>query len=66
MRQNAIIVLLAHIGSFVPAESAIIGNIDAIFTRIGASDDLTTGSSTYVEMTEIAEILNQSDRKAWY
>ena len=65
MRQNAIIVLLAHIGSFVPAESAIIGNIDAIFTRIGASDDLTTGSSTFmVEMTEIAEILNQSGSKS--
>ncbi len=65
MRQNAIIVLLAHIGSFVPAESAIIGNIDAIFTRIGASDDLTTGSSTFmVEMTEIAEILNQSGPKS--
>ena len=65
MRQNAIIVLLAHIGSFVPAESAIIGNIDAIHTRIGASDDLTTGSSTFmVEMTEIAAILNQSGPKS--
>ena len=65
MRQNAIIVLLAHIGSFVPAQSAVIGNIDAIFTRIGASDDLTTGSSTFmVEMTEIAEILNQSGAKS--
>ena len=59
MRQNAIIVLLAHLGSFVPAQSAVIGNIDAIFTRIGASDDLTTGSSTFmVEMTETASILN--------
>ncbi len=65
MRQNAIIVLLAHIGSFVPAQSAVIGNIDGIFTRIGASDDLTTGSSTFmVEMTEIAEILNQSGAKS--
>ena len=65
MRQNAIIVLLAHIGSFVPAQSAVIGNVDGIFTRIGASDDLTTGSSTFmVEMTEIAEILNQSGAKS--
>ena len=61
MRQNAIIVLLAHIGSFVPADSATIGNIDAIYTRIGASDDLSTGQSTFmVEMTEIAEIIKNS------
>ncbi len=65
MRQNAIIVLLAHIGSFVPAQSAVIGNIDAIFTRIGSSDDLTTGSSTFMmEMVEVAEILNQSGAKS--
>lgn len=63
MRQNAIIVLLAHIGSFVPAESAVIGDIDAIFTRIGASDDLSAGLSTFmVEMTEIAEILKNSKK----
>jgi DNA mismatch repair protein MutS len=59
MRQTALIALLAHIGSYVPAESAEIGPIDRIFTRIGASDDLATGRSTFmVEMTETAEILN--------
>jgi len=61
MRQTALIVLLAHIGSFVPAESAQIGPIDRIFTRIGASDDLATGRSTFmVEMTETANILNNA------
>ena len=61
MRQNALIVLLAHIGSFVPAESASIGPIDKIFTRIGASDDLASGRSTFmVEMTETAHILRQA------
>jgi DNA mismatch repair protein MutS len=61
MRQNALIVLLAHIGSFVPAESARIGPIDTIFTRIGASDDLASGRSTFmVEMTETAHILRQA------
>ncbi|NNM58647.1 MAG: DNA mismatch repair protein MutS [Legionellales bacterium] len=61
MRQIALIVLLAHIGSFVPAESALIGSIDRIFTRIGASDDLTSGRSTFmVEMTETAHILQQA------
>jgi len=51
MRQSAVIVLLAHIGSFVPAERAVIGPIDRIFTRIGASDDLASGRSTFmVEM----------------
>jgi DNA mismatch repair protein MutS len=61
MRQTALIVLLAHIGSFVPAESAIIGPIDRIFTRIGASDDIASGRSTFmVEMTETAHILQNA------
>jgi len=61
MRQTALIVLLAHIGSFVPAQSTEIGRIDRIFTRIGASDDLATGRSTFmVEMTETAHILNSA------
>jgi len=59
MRQTAVIVLLAHIGSFVPAKSATLGPIDAIYTRIGAADDLAGGRSTFmVEMTEAAGILN--------
>ena len=61
MRQNALIVLLAHIGSFVPATHATLGPIDKIFTRIGASDDLSSGRSTFmVEMTETAHILRQA------
>ncbi len=61
MRQTALIVLLAHIGSFVPALSAKIGKIDRIFTRIGASDDLASGHSTFmVEMTETASILHHA------
>jgi DNA mismatch repair protein MutS len=61
MRQTALIALLAHIGSFVPAESAVIGPIDRIFTRIGASDDLAGGRSTFmVEMTETANILHNA------
>ena len=61
MRQTALIVLLAHCGCFVPAQSAIIGIIDRIFTRIGASDDLAGGRSTFmVEMTETANILNNA------
>jgi DNA mismatch repair protein MutS len=61
MRQTALIVLLACIGSYVPAESARIGPVDRIFTRIGASDDLASGRSTYmVEMTESANILNNA------
>lgn len=61
MRQTALIVLLAHIGSFVPATDAMIGPIDRIFTRIGASDDLAGGRSTFmVEMTETANILNNA------
>ena len=63
MRQNALIVLLAHIGSFVPASQAEIGPIDRIFTRVGASDDLSSGRSTFmVEMTETASILNNATR----
>jgi DNA mismatch repair protein MutS len=61
MRQTALITLLAHIGSFVPAESATLGPIDRIFTRIGASDDLAGGRSTFmVEMTETANILHNA------
>ncbi|EEO28891.1 DNA mismatch repair protein MutS [Oxalobacter paraformigenes] len=59
MRQTALIVLLAYLGSFVPADQAVIGPIDRIFTRIGAADDLAGGRSTFmVEMTEAAAILN--------
>ena len=59
MRQTALIVLMAHIGSFVPARSVKLGLVDRIFTRIGASDDLASGRSTFmVEMTETALILN--------
>jgi DNA mismatch repair protein MutS len=61
MRQNALIVLLAHIGSYVPAASAAIGPIDRIFTRIGAGDDLARGQSTFmVEMSETANILHNA------
>ncbi|WP_067666050.1 DNA mismatch repair protein MutS [Ferrimonas marina] len=61
MRQTALITLLAHIGSFVPAEHAVLGPVDRIFTRIGASDDLASGRSTFmVEMTETANILNNA------
>jgi DNA mismatch repair protein MutS len=61
MRQAALIVLLAHIGSYVPASAARIGPVDRIFTRIGSSDDLASGRSTFmVEMTEAATILNNA------
>jgi DNA mismatch repair protein MutS len=61
MRQTALIVLLAHIGSFIPAKSARIGLVDRIFTRIGAADDLASGRSTFmVEMTETAAILHNA------
>lgn len=61
MRQIALIVLLAHIGSFVPAATATIGTVDRIFTRIGAADDLASGRSTFmVEMTETANILHNA------
>ena len=63
MRQNALIVLLAHIGSFVPARGAKIGPIDRIFTRIGAGDDLSRGQSTFmVEMSETANILHNATK----
>nr|WP_285892447.1 DNA mismatch repair protein MutS [Vibrio intestinalis] len=65
MRQTALIALLAHIGSYVPAESAHIGSIDRIFTRIGASDDLASGRSTFmVEMTETANILHNATERS--
>ena len=61
MRQTALIVLLAYIGSYVPAQSAVLGPIDRIYTRIGAQDDLASGRSTFmVEMTEAANILNNA------
>ncbi|PVZ85673.1 DNA mismatch repair protein MutS [Serratia sp. S1B] len=61
MRQTALIVLMAHIGSFVPATKAIIGPVDRIFTRVGAADDLASGRSTFmVEMTETANILHNA------
>jgi DNA mismatch repair protein MutS len=65
MRQTALMVLLAHIGSFVPATSVTLGPIDRIFTRIGASDDLASGRSTFmVEMTETAQILRQATHES--
>lgn len=61
MRQTALIVLLAYIGSFVPAEQAVIGPVDRIFTRVGAADDLASGRSTFMlEMTEAANILHNA------
>lgn len=65
LRQNALIVLMAHLGSFVPAEAALIGLTDRIFTRVGASDDIARGQSTFmVEMTEAANILNNATEKS--
>ena len=65
MRQSALIVLMAQIGSFVPATSANIGLVDRIFTRVGASDDLASGQSTFmVEMNEVALILRQATRRS--
>jgi DNA mismatch repair protein MutS len=65
MRQVALIALLAHVGSFVPAQQATLGEIDQIFTRIGASDDLASGRSTFmVEMTEAANILHNATEQS--
>ena len=65
MRQVALIALLAHVGCFVPAQEAVLGSIDQIFTRIGASDDLASGRSTFmVEMTEAANILHNATAKS--
>ncbi len=65
MRQNALIALMAQIGSFVPASSCHVGVVDAIFTRVGASDDLASGQSTFmVEMTEVAEILQRATKSS--
>jgi DNA mismatch repair protein MutS len=65
LRQAALIVLMAQIGSFVPAERAEVGLVDRIFTRIGAQDDIATGQSTFmVEMTETAALLLQSSRRS--
>ena len=65
MRQVALIVLMAQMGSFVPAKSAHIGIVDRVFTRIGASDDLSAGQSTFmVEMTEVAELLKNATAKS--
>lgn len=65
MRQVALIVLMAQVGSFIPAASARIGIVDGIYTRVGASDDLTTGQSTFmVEMSEVAGILREATEKS--
>ena len=66
LRQNALIVVLAHLGSFVPAESATIGICDQLFSRVGASDNLAAGQSTFmVEMVETANILNRATDKSF-
>src|SRR5207237_10504341 len=65
LRQVALITLLAQIGSFVPARTASVGLVDRIFTRVGASDNLTGGQSTFmVEMTETAQILNSATTRS--
>ncbi|MDR1337434.1 MAG: DNA mismatch repair protein MutS [Rickettsiales bacterium] len=66
LRQNALIVVLAHLGAFVPAERATIGVCDQLFSRVGASDNLAAGQSTFmVEMTETANILNRATRQSF-
>lgn len=66
LRQNALIILMAQIGSFVPASRAVIGAVDRIFTRVGASDDLSRGQSTFmVEMSETANILNNASSRSF-
>jgi DNA mismatch repair protein MutS len=65
LRQIGLIVLLAQIGSFVPAQNAIIGIVDRIYTRVGASDNISAGESTFlVEMQEAANILNNATSKS--
>src|SRR5262249_56785921 len=65
LRQNALIAILAQIGSFVPARAAHIGVVDRLFSRVGAADDLARGHSTFmVEMVETAAILNQAAERA--
>ncbi len=65
LRQNALIAILAQMGSFVPAEAAHIGIVDRLFCRVGAGDDLAAGRSTFmVEMVETAAILNQATAKS--
>jgi DNA mismatch repair protein MutS len=66
LRQNALIVVLAHLGSFVPANSAVLGVCDQLFSRVGASDNLAAGQSTFmVEMVETANILNRATNKSF-
>ncbi len=65
MRQAALVVLLAQIGSFVPADEAVLGIVDRVFTRVGAADDISSGQSTFmVEMTETAAILNSATARS--
>ena len=67
MRQVALITLMAQIGCFVPASKADIGIVDKIFTRVGASDDLASGQSTFmVEMNEVANILDNATKRQPY
>ncbi len=67
LRQTALITLMAQIGSFVPADSARVGVVDKIFTRVGASDNISVGESTFmVEMSEAANIMNNITQRSWY